>query len=84
MELKPLMDQWANRTKVQVRNGVQITHANQFNPCSYHWLFNPHTKTTMLYRYNKMDWKFKADFFLMKAFWDPEMRKKKFFGADKF
>ena len=31
----------------------------------------------MLYRYNKMDWKFKADFFLMKAFWD----KKKFYGA---
>lgn len=28
LELKPLMDQWANRTKVQVRNGVQITHAN--------------------------------------------------------
>lgn len=84
LELKPQMDQWANRTKVQVRNGVQITHANQFNPCSYHWLFTPHTKTIMLQRYNKMDWKFTADFFLMRAFWDPEMRKKRFAGAKNF
>ena len=84
LDLKQLMDQWANRTKVQVRNGVKITHANQFNPCSYHWLFTPHTKTIMLQRYNKMDHKFTSDFFLMRAFWDPEMRKKKLAGADKF
>ena len=84
LELRDLMDQWANRTKVQVRNGVQITHANQFNPCSYHWLFTPHTKTIMLQRYNKMDWKFNADAALMRAFWDPDMRKKKFLGANKF
>ena len=38
----------------------------------------------MLQRYNKMDWKFKADFFLMRAFWDPEMRKKRLAGANKF
>jgi len=78
------MDQWANRTKVQVRNGVKITHANQFNPCSYYWLFTPHTKTLMLQRYNKIDWKFQADYFLMRAFWDPEMRKNKFRNAQKF
>ena len=28
LELRILMDSWANRTKVQVRNGVKITHAN--------------------------------------------------------
>ena len=56
---------------------MQITHANQFNPCSYYWLFTPHTKTIMLQRYNKMDWKFNADYAMMKAFWDPEVRKKK-------
>ena len=78
LELRALMDQWANRTKVQVRNGVEITHANQFNPCSYHWLFTPHTKTLMLQRYNKLNWKVQADFALMRAFWDPDMRKKKF------
>ena len=38
----------------------------------------------MLQRYNKMDWKFTADFFLMRAFWDPEMRKKRFAGAKNF
>ena len=84
LELKALMDQWANRTKVQVRNGVEITHANQFNPCSYTWLFTPHTKTLMLQRYNKLNWKVQADFSLMRAFWDPDMRKKKFQGATKF
>ena len=31
-----------------------------------------------------MDWKFKADFFLMRAFWDPEMRAKRFANAQKF
>jgi len=31
----------------------------------------------MLQRYNKMDWKFNADAAVMRAFWDPEMRKKK-------
>jgi len=84
LDLRALMDQWANRTKVQVRNGVQITHANQFNPCSYYFLFTPHTKTLMLQRYNKIDWKFQADYFLMRAFWDPEMRKNKFRNAQKF
>ena len=28
LDLRALMDQWANRTKVQIRNGIQITHAN--------------------------------------------------------
>ena len=31
-----------------------------------------------------MDWKFNQDFFLMRAFWDPEMRNKRFAGANKF
>ena len=38
----------------------------------------------MLQRYNKIDWKFNVDASLMRAFWDPEMRKKKFQGATKF
>ena len=38
----------------------------------------------MLQRYNKIDWKFQADYFLMRAFWDPEMRKNKFRNANKF
>ena len=84
LELRGLMDQWANKTKVQVRNGVEITHANIFNPCSYHWLLSDHNKTILLQRYNKMDWKFNQDYFLMRAFWDPEMRKKRFAGANKF
>lgn len=56
LDLRALMYQWANRTKVQVRNGVAITHSNQFNPCSYHWLMTSHTKSIMLGRYNKLDW----------------------------
>ena len=84
LELRGFMDQWSNKTKVQVRNGVEITHGNIFNPCSYHWLFSDHNKTILLQRYNKMDWKFNQDFFFMRAFWDPQMRAKKYAGANKF
>ena len=38
----------------------------------------------MLQRYNKIDSKFNVDYFMMRAFWDPEMRKNKFRNANKF
>lgn len=76
LDLRPQMMEWANRTKVQIRNKVPITHSNNFNPCSFAWLMTPHNKTLMLQRYNMNDWQFNVDFFILRAFWDPQLRQR--------
>ena len=48
INLSNIIKEWANRTKVQVRNHQKITHATSFNLCSYHWILNPHNKSKML------------------------------------
>lgn len=75
LELKPSMMDWAKQTKIQVRNGQKVTHSNLFNLCSYHWILNPHQKSVMLQKYNKIEWNQNVDAFLLRAFWDPQMRK---------
>ena len=74
INLGPSIKDWSNRTKVQVRNHQKITHATTFNLCSYHWIMNPHNKSKMLQTYNKIEWLFNSDFFLLRAFWDPSQR----------
>ena len=71
INLGPSIKDWSNRTKVQVRNHQKITHATTFNLCSYHWIMNPHNKSKMLQTYNKIEWLFNSDFFLLRSFWDP-------------
>ena len=57
LDLRNLMDQWALRTREQVKDKVPIARdPDNFNPCSYHWLMTPHVKTCMLQRYNKLGW----------------------------
>ena len=74
INLGPSIKDWSNRTKVQVRNHQKITHATTFNLCSYHWIMNPHNKSKMLQTYNKIEWLFNSDFFLLRSFWDPSQR----------
>ena len=35
---------------------------------------NPHNKSKMLHTYNKFEWQFHIDFFLMQSMWDPNMQ----------
>lgn len=56
LDLKPSMVDWAKFTKIQVRNNQKITHGNLFNLCSYHWILNPHTKSIMIQKFNKIEW----------------------------
>ena len=74
LDLRMFMAHWAERTVGQVSNNLPLTPSNQFNPCDYHWLMTPHNKTCMLQRYNKIEWQLHADFFLMRAFWDAQIR----------
>ena len=71
INLGPSIKEWANRTKVQVRNNQKITHATSFNLCSYNWIMNPHNKSKMLSTYNKIEWLFTSDYFLMRTIFDP-------------
>lgn len=75
LELKPSMTEWAKQTKIQVRNCQPITAGNLFNLCSYHWILNPHNKAVLLQKYNKLEWQQTTDAFLLRAFWDPQMRR---------
>jgi hypothetical protein len=36
---------------------------------------SPHNKAEMIHQYNKVEWTTNRDFFLMRAFFDPNMRK---------
>lgn len=56
LDLKPSMVDWAKFTKIQVRNKQLITHGNLFNLCNYHWILNPHTKSIMIQKFNKIEW----------------------------
>lgn len=75
VELKPSMANWAKQTKIQVRNCQSITHGNLFNLCAYHWILNPHQKSVMLQKYNEIEWGNHRDALLLRAFWDPQMRR---------
>ena len=68
LRLKNAMAEWAKQSKIQIRNGLKISHGTTFNICSYHWIFNPHLKTQMLHTYQELDWKFYSNVFLMQAF----------------
>ena len=61
------MAEWAKSSKIQMRNGMPITHSNTFNIVSYHWILNPHMKTQMLHIYQALDWDFYSKVFLMQA-----------------
>lgn len=75
LDLDMQMMQWIKATQIQVRNAQKITHPNSFNLCSYHWILSPHTKSELIHQYNKVEWTIVRDFFLMRAFFDPQMRK---------
>jgi hypothetical protein len=36
---------------------------------------SPHNKAEMIHQYNKVEWTIVRDFFLMRAFFDPNMRR---------
>ena len=57
-----------------MRNNQKITHATNFNICAFHWILNPHNKSKMLHTYNKIEWQFNSDFFLLRSFWDRSLR----------
>ena len=75
LDLKAPMDEWAKLTKIQVRNRQEITQSNVFNICSFHWVLSPHNKTGMLQRYHKFEWNNTVNANLLRAFWDPEIRR---------
>lgn len=75
LDLDMQMAQWIKATQIQVRNSQKITHPNNFNLCSYHWIMSPHNKAEMIHQYNKVEWTIVRDFFLMRAFFDPNMRR---------
>lgn len=75
LDLDGQMIAWIKATQIQVRNGQKITHPNNFNLCSYHWIMSPHNKAEMIHQYNKVEWTIMRDFFIMRAFFDPNMRR---------
>lgn len=70
------MLEWAKFFKSFVRNGQVLSNSNKFNPCNYHWIFNPDNKNKMLNAYNELEQFINHDTMLLSAFWDPQMRKK--------
>ena len=65
LKLKYAMQEWAKQSKIQIRNGLKISHGTSFNICSYNWILNPHLKTQMLHTYQELDWDFYSKVFLM-------------------
>jgi hypothetical protein len=75
LDLQPTIAQWIKTTQIQIRNSQPITHSNQFNLCAYHWILNPHNVTIMIHDYNRIIAHQVRDHFIMRAFFDPQMRR---------
>lgn len=75
LDLKPTIQQWIKTTQIQIRNSQPISHSNQFNLCSYHWILSPHNVTIMIHDYNNVIANQVRDRFIMRAFFDPQLRR---------